>query len=210
MTFPVAKGRLMNVVAFHDDPNPWPDPSRLTLPSQKSAAIQLFADWNPTVKKIMDMLLDDLDCWGIFDTYDHPASTYHKGCICIVGDAAHASSPHHGAGAGACIEDAAILAELLLEAKNVSQRQACPDTATLLEKTFAAYEAVRLERTQWLVASSRRTGDIFDWMDPECGRDPAKMEQELLWRHNKIWWADIEAMVSEAKEHLRGAVEALR
>ncbi|KAI9723135.1 MAG: hypothetical protein M1828_004238 [Chrysothrix sp. TS-e1954] len=226
LTFPVAKGKLMNVVAvskveganrsvmsyvpslkfasqFRDDSRPWPDESRLTLPSKKADAIEAFAGWNPTVNKITDMLLGNLDRWGIFDTYDYPASTYHTGCLCIVGDAAHASSPHHGAGAGACIEDAAVLAEVLLEAKHIAQNNNGIEVSVLLESALAAYEAVRLEPTQWLVASSRKAGNIYDWMDPNCGRDPARMKEELLWRHHKIWHADITAMIEESKQDLR-------
>ena len=41
----------------------------------------------------------NLDCWAIFDTGAHPMPAYNKGRVCCVGDAAHATSPHHGAGA---------------------------------------------------------------------------------------------------------------
>ncbi|KAI8183532.1 FAD-dependent monooxygenase azaH [Colletotrichum sp. SAR 10_86] len=48
--------------------------------------------------------------WGLFDLGDHPVPTFSRGRICLIGDAAHASTPHQGAGAGLCIEDAATLA----------------------------------------------------------------------------------------------------
>ena len=38
--------------------------------------------------------------WAIFDLGDNPVPSFYKGRIAILGDAAHATSPHNGAGAG--------------------------------------------------------------------------------------------------------------
>lgn len=45
----------------------------------------------------------------------HHLSTpiYYSNLICLIGDAAHASTPHQGAGAGQCLEDALLLSHLL-------------------------------------------------------------------------------------------------
>ena len=42
---------------------------------------------------------DNCSQWAIFDLGKNPPPTYTKGRIAIIGDAAHATSPHHGAGA---------------------------------------------------------------------------------------------------------------
>lgn len=132
--------------------------------------------------------------WGIFDLGDHPLSSYYKGRICLLGDAAHATSPHHGAGAGFCIEDAAVLASLLADpqVKNAGQ----------LETVFAVYDANRRERTQWLVRSSRRAGNLYEWLTQDVGRDSARMERELRERLSHIWGFDLTDSVREATKDL--------
>ncbi len=46
------------------------------------------------------MLTVDVFNWAIFDLGDHPVPSFHKGRICISGDAAHDTSPRQGAGEG--------------------------------------------------------------------------------------------------------------
>lgn len=121
--------------------------------------------------------------------------TFYKGRICITGDAAHATSPHHGAGAGFCIEDSAILAELLKDEAVRSHAD--------LEAVFAAFDAVRRERCQWLVQSSRRIGDCYEWRATGVGRDFKKIENEINERLSIISNIDIEAVCDQAKALLR-------
>jgi salicylate hydroxylase len=96
LTFPVDKGKTMNVVAFYTSPDVWPDARHLTRPTKKEHVYHDFKDFGATVHKIIDMLEEDLDCWAIFDTGDHPMPAYNKGRVCCLGDAGHATSPHHG------------------------------------------------------------------------------------------------------------------
>lgn len=121
--------------------------------------------------------------------------TFYKGRICITGDAAHATSPHHGAGAGFCIEDSAILAELLKDEAVRSHAD--------LEAVFAAFDAVRRERCQWLVQSSRRIGDCYEWRATGVGRDFKKIENEINERLSIISNIDIEGVCDQAKALLR-------
>ena len=65
---------------------------------------------------------------------------YSNGHVCFIGDAAHASSPHCGAGAGFALEDAALICELLADT-NVQ-------TLDELEVVMSIYDAVRRPRTQ--------------------------------------------------------------
>ena len=195
LTFGVNGGKTMNVVAFTTTKEEWPNPQKLTLPTRKEHALRDFEGWGKNVMTILNMLEDDLDSWAIFDMLDHPAPTYIKGRICVAGDAAHATSPHHGSGAGFVMEDSAVLAELL----------ASPgaDTPAGLEAVFQAYEQSRRGRTQWLVESSRRVGDLFEWRAEGVGPDVRKIEQELNERHQVIWQGDIDQMIKEAKSHLQ-------
>ena len=157
-----------------------------------------FKDWSETPRKIIEMLEPDLDRWAIFDTGSHPCPYFNKGRICLLGDAAHATAPHHGAGAGMCVEDAATMARLLAVCK----------TAADYEVAFSVFNDHRKERGQWLVQSSRRTGNIYDMMDPDCGRDYDKILKELTWRTNTIWNIDTEKMLAAADNDLRSRLSA--
>lgn len=111
-----------------------------------------------------------------------------------MGDAAHATSPHHGAGAGFCIEDAAMLASLLADPQ-------VKDTSHL-EPAFAVYDAHRRERTQWLVRSSRRAGNLYEFLTKDVGRDVAATEKELAERLSHVWNYDMDEAVREATKDL--------
>ncbi|KAK3679509.1 hypothetical protein LTR78_001070 [Recurvomyces mirabilis] len=197
LTFPVSKGQTMNVVAFYTNNDDWPDAQHLTKSTEKKHVYEDFKHFGPTVQKIIDMLEPNLDCWAIFDTGDHPMQAYNKGRVCCLGDAGHATSPHHGAGAGMCIEDTAIMAELLAE-KTVHDAG-----IKGIEAAFQAFNDCRLERTQWLVQSSRRTGDLYEWRAEHVGRDIEKIHTECKERDEKIWNVKIDDLITEAKQHLR-------
>ena len=57
--------------------------------------------------------MPDPSQWAIFE--QPHISTFTHSRIAILGDAAHASTPHQGAGAGQAIEDAHMLSELLAD-----------------------------------------------------------------------------------------------
>ena len=143
----------------------------------------------------------NLDCWAIFDTGAHPMPAYNKGRVCCVGDAAHATSPHHGAGAGICIEDAAVMADLLAD----PQVHAAGSKG--LTAAFQAFSDTRKERTQWLVQSSRREGDLYEWRADGVGDDFEKIHQECKQRCETIWNGQIDDMIHEANCSLRSILD---
>lgn len=195
--FPVAKQKLLNIVAFVNDPTDWPLGQPMSQPATKDEIAVVFSDWGPTVRSIIDLLTSELDKWAVFDAMDYPAPFYFRGRICIAGDAAHASSPHHGAGAGIGIEDALALCVLLDRVQKDHIAQGCSDRWALVETAFSVFNDVRYERSQWLVRSSREACDIYEWIDPACGQDMTKGHEEITRRSHKIWYFDIEAMLKE-------------
>ncbi|EAU30798.1 hypothetical protein ATEG_08666 [Aspergillus terreus NIH2624] len=197
--FPVAKQKLMNVVAFVDDPNEWPLDRAMSQPATKGEVAAAFEGWGPTVRSIIDLLPPELEKWAVFDSFDHPAPTYSRGRVCIAGDAAHASSPHHGAGAGIGIEDALALS-VLLEGVQKSCRTSAGNRWRSLEKAFSLFTDVRHERSQWLVRSSREACEIYEWNDSKCGADMTKGHEEITRRSHKIWYFDIQDMIRKLEE----------
>jgi len=108
LTFPVNHGETLNLVAFVTTLNDWPDYSKTTLPAKREEVTKDFQGFGPTVMKLLNLVKPDLDVWGIFDLGEHPLKTFAKGrmrVMALMGDAAHATSPHHGSGAGFCIDD---------------------------------------------------------------------------------------------------------
>ncbi|KAG5951470.1 hypothetical protein E4U53_003020 [Claviceps sorghi] len=192
LNFPINHGQTVNVVAFHTTSDEWPDSSTLTASSTREAALRDFSHFRPDIIELLRLSSPTLDVWAIFDLGDNPPPTFAKGPVCLVGDAAHATSPHHGAGAGFCIEDAAVLAHLLAN-DEVSDRRA---VLVALE----AYDASRRERASWLVQSSRHIGNTYEWMAEGIEDDFAKIRDEIACRNGLIANVDMKAMCDEAQQ----------
>ncbi|KAH8886172.1 FAD/NAD(P)-binding domain-containing protein [Thozetella sp. PMI_491] len=190
LTFPINGGKTMNVVAFYSDPTEWENTQKLTRSAKREDALHDFQAFGPIARKTLELVEPNLDVWAIFDL-GNPVPYFSKGRIAIAGDAAHATSPHHGSGAGFAIEDSACMAELLADERVRSMQD--------LGAAFAAYDAARRERGQWLVQSSRFTGRMYDL---ELGDDTQMIEREVNERYKIINNVDIKAMCDEAREDL--------
>ena len=129
--------------------------------------------------------------WALFDM--SPAPTYCSGNVVLLGDAAHASTPHQGAGAGQAFEDAFILSVLLGDPKI----QSTADIST----AFKAYDSIRRPRSQKVVATSRAAGATYAMQGP--AKDNLEMiGEELLQRYKWIWDEDMNAQAERALEML--------
>ncbi|KAG6292586.1 hypothetical protein E4U09_003374 [Claviceps aff. purpurea] len=192
LTFPINHGQTVNVVAFHTTSDPWPDSSKLTAPSTREEALRDFAHFRPEITNLLKLASPNLDVWAIFDLGDNPPPTFAKGPVCLVGDAAHATSPHHGAGAGFCIEDAAVLAQLFANDEILDR--------TAVQVALAVFDACRRERASWLVQSSRHIGNTYEWIAEGIENDFTKIQEEITHRNGVIANADIMAMCDEAKD----------
>ncbi len=90
---------------------------------------------------------------------------WHKGRIVLLGDAAHATTPHMGQGAGMAIEDSIVLAEELARADSV-------------EQAFTAYKERRFERCKYIVEASIALGDFQMGKRADVGQ--AHLVQEMF------------------------------
>ncbi|CAJ2500237.1 Uu.00g030900.m01.CDS01 [Anthostomella pinea] len=203
--FPVAGHTVLNFVTFVDEPADWPlgDPSgvgNMTAPATRQDMARAFKGWRPTVSNLVELLPDEMDQWAIFDTYDHPAPTFVQGRVCLAGDAAHASSPHDGAGAGIGVEDALAPRTLLEKATATLSQHPEADVASIIESSFSVYDKVRPPRSQWLVKSSRKACDIYEWNYPDTKTDWYKCLSEITAGSHKLWYFDIQGMLRELNE----------
>jgi 2-polyprenyl-6-methoxyphenol hydroxylase-like FAD-dependent oxidoreductase len=72
---------------------------------------------------------------------------WHRGRVLLIGDAAHATTPHCAYGAGLAVEDAVVLAELL-------------EGDSALETVFATFMERRFVRCRDIVEGSCRLGAL--------------------------------------------------
>jgi 2-polyprenyl-6-methoxyphenol hydroxylase-like FAD-dependent oxidoreductase len=85
---------------------------------------------------------------------------WHQGHVLLVGDAAHATTPHVGYGAGLAIEDAVVLGELAARIDDV-------------ETLFTEFTARRYERCRVILEGSVAIGDL------ELAEAPFAEQREL-------------------------------
>ncbi|KAJ5115663.1 hypothetical protein N7456_000011 [Penicillium angulare] len=187
--YPVANETMVNVAAFVTDPYEWEDKTSLVSPATRSEAMQCFAGWNPCLRELIGFLPENIDRWAIRDK------------ICLVGDAAHAAVPHHGAGACIGVEDALCLATLLAETW-VSTRGKGPKIRNkAVGVAFDTYDGIRRVRAQWFVNSSRRVCDLYqqpEWADLQQRLKAETCFEEIKDRSHKIWRFDWNFMLEDA------------
>ena len=189
VTYPVDHGRLMNMTAVRRKANlTWTDENWLA-PTPHKAMLEDFHGWGDPIKQLMSKIKDSSQ-WALFDAPD--AKTYCNGRICLIGDAAHASTPNQGAGSAMAYEDAYILSALLGEVQ--SSRQIC--------KAFEAFDVVRRPRTQRVVATSRTAGALYDFLHEGIGDDLAEVKANVDTRHSWIWEIDLPAEAERAKRFM--------
>ncbi|OAL39284.1 hypothetical protein AYO20_01602 [Fonsecaea nubica] len=189
-TYPVEKGTMLNVVAARNQPT-WDDPNWV-IPANKETVEEEFKGTGPQMQKVVS-LLENPQKWSL---WHHPeAATFYRGRFCIIGDAAHAATPHQGAGAGQAFEDALVLARLLAD-DNIK-------TADDIETAFAAFDAIRRPRTLKIVDTSRENGMICMKKGEKTGTDLEKIKKNLDHRFDWIWYDDLERQVDEAKEKVK-------
>jgi salicylate hydroxylase len=145
LLYPVARGKLINMVAFvpsdSDKEESW------SAPGDLNALAAEYEGWDQRVQDVIRSL-DETFRWGIYDRA--PLPYWSKGCVTLMGDAAHPMVPHVGQGAGQSIEDAFTLA-VLLEKCNKDE----------VGERLKLYELLRLPRTSKIQAFARAAGKLY-------------------------------------------------
>ena len=110
---------------------------------------KLFEDFNPLIGKLIQATdRNDIITNEMIDL--KPISTWHFKNVCLVGDAAHATTPNMGQGACQAIESAYILAQCLSEEQEI-------------KKAFETFEKIRKKTALGVVKDSWRVGKIAHW-----------------------------------------------
>ncbi|KAJ5584622.1 uncharacterized protein N7459_004422 [Penicillium hispanicum] len=148
--------------------------------------VQAFVEYMP-----------DSSQWAIFE---HPhISTFCQSRVAILGDAAHASTPHQGAGAGQAIEDAHVLAELLGDPHVQSARD--------VVAAFRAYDEIRRPRSQRVVTSSKENAYLLCLCLDGVGEDEAKLKETFQQRLRWLWDLDVQGQAEQARQRMAGYLQ---
>ena len=191
-TYPISKGSAINVVAFKTDKQSWPHPESTQCVSREDM-MNDFSSCNPDPRlmKLLDWAQPTR--WAITHHPDTP--TYYKSLICMLGDVAHASGPHQGAGAGQCLEDALVLSRVLGKLyhsiPSAILSAPCPVRTKTIKAAFQAYEEVRRPRAQRQVLTSHECGDIYTLTGHAAGDDIPGVVAQLHGRFDWIWLHDL-------------------
>jgi 2-polyprenyl-6-methoxyphenol hydroxylase-like FAD-dependent oxidoreductase len=114
---------------------------------ERAELLRRFGAWHEPIPEVFasatDVLRTDIRCLA------GPLPRLHAGRVALLGDAAHAMTPHLGQGACQAIEDAVVLASVA----------GAPDG-------LARYTAARLDRTTMLMNRSRRICQLTTLSNP--------------------------------------------
>lgn len=127
----------------------------LTPKYQGKSIEQIFNGYHPLVSE----LIDNTEQSAIFATEINdlkPVSHWVKNRVCLLGDAAHATTPNLGQGACQAIEDAYALSQ-------------CFDSSAI-EKSLMQYQQSRFNKARMIVNTSWRFGKISQLEHPLLSR----------------------------------------
>lgn len=144
--YPVRGGREINVVAIVDDD--WHEEG-WSAPGNPDVLAAHFSSWHHKARDLINAA-QSWKRWALIDRA--PEHRWSRERMTLLGDAAHPMLPFLAQGASQAIEDAAVLAKTLANAK--------PDTASI-RTALSVYDRARISRTARIQRASRRQATIY-------------------------------------------------
>jgi 2-polyprenyl-6-methoxyphenol hydroxylase-like FAD-dependent oxidoreductase len=151
--FPVGPNRIYWGV-MHSEPEGGKDPP--------GRVHEMLSDYLRDFPKVTHEVIRATPEAGIArtDLYDRdPQTTWVKGRVALLGDAAHLTTPFIGQGAGISMEDSIVLA------KELALTDGLRDQA-MLDVALDSYQRARVPRCAKVVLSSRRRGSVYLLKNP--------------------------------------------
>lgn len=107
---------------------------------------ELFSDYYPPIKSIIEETpKKDILCNELWDL--KPINKWYHNNVCLLGDAAHATTPNMGQGAVQAIESALALS-------------ICLEEETSIESAFSRYQNIRKEKANYVTQTSWKIGKL--------------------------------------------------
>lgn len=146
-----SKGKRFGFVNINEDAVYWYAVLNDNMLNNEMAKNDIVSGFDRLVKEMVDKTAESFIIKGtIYDL--KPMKHWSKENVCLVGDAAHATTPNMGQGACQAIEDAYVLGELL---------KIYP-----VEKAFEQFTGLRKEKVNFIVNTSWKIGKIGHWKNP--------------------------------------------
>ncbi|KAG6909506.1 hypothetical protein DXG01_017063 [Tephrocybe rancida] len=198
IAYPIARGKFVNFVAFtaNHEREYSPFQGKWVSKSNRAEFAGLFAEWEPEVQELISCV-DDPIRWAVHTI--KPLDSFISGGVALIGDAAHAMTPHQGSGAGQALEDAYILGTVLGHPST---------TRTTLDRALHIFDHIRRPHALRVAEKSRRNGQIFTLhdLDLEGLPDDALLVElnTLSEEFTKSWeWAWSTSIEGSKEEALR-------
>ncbi|CAI7678906.1 unnamed protein product [Penicillium pancosmium] len=155
MTYQIKDATMLNIVLSHRDTV---DTSALSYEEHKAIVNDLFADFNPILKKLLESSLPKIVNYPVYAVPPLPNWRHASGRFTLVGDAAHAMAFYLSMGVSLAVEDAVSLATVL--------DLALPNSCTAPEKAqlkaaLSVFEEVRKWRATAVQKASLRGGNSY-------------------------------------------------
>jgi 2-polyprenyl-6-methoxyphenol hydroxylase-like FAD-dependent oxidoreductase len=140
------KGKRFGFVKITDNKIYWYAVINDSMMNGNSNIEELFKDFHPEIVKIIsETPKENIIFNDIIDL--KPIKQWQKGKICLIGDAAHATTPNMGQGACQAIEDAYVLGKLFGQGKSAKE-------------VFQQYEKLRMKKAHFIVNTSWTIGKV--------------------------------------------------
>lgn len=116
---------------------------------------KMFSNYHPIIQKIIhttpssQIIINEISDLK-------PIKKWHTNNVCLIGDAAHATTPNMGQGACQSIEDALALSLCLEEEKSI-------------EKAFSNFQKLRIKKANWIINQSWQIGKMAQ-IENDLGR----------------------------------------
>ncbi|MGH3350873.1 MAG: FAD-dependent monooxygenase [Nocardioides sp.] len=156
---------------------PW-TPDAWARPADPDEHIQAYAGWHPAVVQMISAAPCP-DRWALF--HRPPLTTWSRGRVTLLGDAAHLMLPHHGQGAAQAIEDAVVLAGCLAADED-------------WHRARTAYEVRRRDRTRRIQVASLIAADVLHLPDgPRTKARNKRLRSSDAYDRHLAWIHDSDA-----------------
>ncbi|KIY02000.1 uncharacterized protein Z520_02138 [Fonsecaea multimorphosa CBS 102226] len=200
LCFPISCNKTLNIVAFvaEKEENLGDLRESWTAVGKKEDVFEAFKGFEERVQKVIQLMPEQPSKWLINDRKPLDQWVYLGGKAVLLGDAAHAMTPHQGAGAGQAIEDGYILGRALQDYfRNTSSGK------DSLEAWGRVYQDVRLPRAQKVQRTSRDAVEVYQaqadiMKDLPFDQCVPEIHKRVIDRMRWVWTDDIDAEYDQA------------
>lgn len=163
-------------------------PSKSRKQSDRSAIKQAWSQFTNTT---VQLVCGDQEEVPLFVEWESGhSSRLWNGAACMIGDAAHATTPWQGAGLGLAIEDAAIIQAVLSECRSIAD----------VKVGFQIYDELMRPRGRRVIESSRSMAGL---LTGQKGLNAEFLNKQMTPMWDFIYEWDIDAVVADIRGKIR-------